>query len=102
MGFPGGSANKESACSKRRPGFDLWVGNIPWRRERLPTLVFWPGESHGLYSPQGHKEADVTEGLSLSLYSTENSTQCPVVAYMGKKNLKKSGYMYNRFTLLHT
>ena len=21
-----------------------WVGKIPWRRERLPTPVFWPGE----------------------------------------------------------
>ena len=28
-----------------------WVGKIPWRRERLPTPVFWPGEFHGLYSP---------------------------------------------------
>ena len=26
---------------------------IPWRRERLPTPVFWPGEFHGLYSPWG-------------------------------------------------
>ena len=26
-----------------------WVGKIPWRRERLPTAVFWPGEFHGLY-----------------------------------------------------
>ena len=34
-----------------RPGFDLWVGKIPWRRERLPTPVFWPGEFYGLYSP---------------------------------------------------
>ena len=24
----------------RRPGFDLWVGKISWRRERLPTPVF--------------------------------------------------------------
>ena len=24
--------------------FDSWVGKIPWRRERLPTPVFWPGE----------------------------------------------------------
>ena len=23
------------------------VGKIPWRRERLPTPVFWPGEFHG-------------------------------------------------------
>ena len=24
---------------------DPWVGKIPWRRERLPTPVFWPGDS---------------------------------------------------------
>ena len=24
------------------------VGKIPWRRERLPTPGFWPGEFHGL------------------------------------------------------
>ena len=33
-----------------RPGFDPWVGKMPWRRERLPTPVFWPGEFHGPYS----------------------------------------------------
>ena len=32
-----------------RPGFNPWVGKIPWRRERLPTPVFWPREFHGLY-----------------------------------------------------
>ena len=40
-----------------------------WRRERLPTPVFWPGEFHGLYSPQGRKESYTTEQLSLSLSS---------------------------------
>ena len=38
-----------------------WVGKIPWRRERLPTPVFWPGEFHGIYSPWGPKELDTTE-----------------------------------------
>ena len=33
---------------------------IPWRRERLPITVFWPGEFHGLYSPWGRKESDMT------------------------------------------
>ena len=46
---------------------DPKVGKIPWRRERLPTPVFWPGEFHGLYSPWGHKELDRTEPLSLSI-----------------------------------
>ena len=27
---------------------ETWVGKIPWRRERLPTPVFWPRECHGL------------------------------------------------------
>ena len=34
-----------------RAGFDPWVGKIPWRRERLPTPVLWPGEFHGLDGP---------------------------------------------------
>ena len=49
-----------------RPGFDSWVKKIPWRRKWQPTLVFLAGESHGGrslvgYSPQGHKESDMTE-----------------------------------------
>ena len=50
----------------RRPGFNSWGEKIPWRRERLPTPVFWPGEFHELYSSWGHKESDTTERLSVS------------------------------------
>ena len=49
LGFPCGSAWQRICLQCRRPGFDPWVGKIPWRRERLPTPVFWPGEFHGLY-----------------------------------------------------
>ena len=62
-GFPGG-ASGEPACQYKRGkrfGFNPWVEKIPWRREKLPTLVLWPGEFHGLYSPRGHKESDMTE-----------------------------------------
>ena len=39
-------------AAMQRSGFDPWVvGKIPWRRERLPTPVFWPREFHGMYSP---------------------------------------------------
>ena len=56
----------------RRPGFNLWVRKIPWRREWLLTPVFLPGEFHGQrslvgYSSRGHKESDMTERLALSL-----------------------------------
>ena len=48
---------------------ETWVRSLgwedPWRRERLPTTVFWLGEFHGLYSPWGRKESDTTERLSL-------------------------------------
>ena len=50
LGFPCGSAGKESACNARDLGFNTWVGKIPWRKERLPIPVFWPGEFHG-HSP---------------------------------------------------
>ena len=50
---------------------ETWVRFLgwedPWKRERLSTPVFWPGEFHGLYSPWGHKELDTTEQLSFSL-----------------------------------
>ena len=60
-------ADGESICLQcRRPGFDPWVGKIPWRRKWQPTPVFLPGKSHGQkslahYSPWGRKESDVTE-----------------------------------------
>ena len=57
------------------PGFDPWVWKMPWRREMLPTPVFWPGEFHGLYSPRGHKESNRTEQLSLSLSNTDLSME---------------------------
>ena len=38
LGFPCGSAGKECACTVCRPGFDPWVGKMPWRRERLSGL----------------------------------------------------------------
>ena len=61
MGFPCGSAGKESACNVGDLGLIPGLG----RRERLPTPVFWPGEFQGLYSPWGCKESDMTERLSL-------------------------------------
>ena len=47
-----------------------WLGKSPWRRERLPTPLFWPGELYGLYSPWCHKESDTTEWFTLSFISS--------------------------------
>ena len=48
LGFPCGSAGKESVCNA-----ETWVQSLGWEGplailERLPTPVFWPGEFHGL------------------------------------------------------
>ena len=47
LGFPGGLYGKKSACNAGDSGSFLGVGNIPWRREWLPTPVFLPREFHG-------------------------------------------------------
>ena len=38
---------KISSARHKRQGFDLWVGNIPWRRIWQSTAVFLPGQPHG-------------------------------------------------------
>ena len=49
-----------------RPGFNPWVGKLPWRRKQQCTPVFLPGKSHGHSSLVGYgtrscKELDTTE-----------------------------------------
>ena len=56
----------------RRPRLDFWVRKIPWRRERLPTPVFWPGEFHGLYNG-GLKQLDMTERFSQKMWNVSFS-----------------------------
>ena len=56
------------------PGFDPWVGKIPWRRKWQPTPVLLPGKFHGQrslvgYSPWGRKESDTTERLHFTYAS---------------------------------
>ena len=72
--------NKNLICAVyKRPRFHPWVGKIPWRREWLPTPVFWPGDVHGqrlltVYSPRGCKELDMTERLSLMDWVFQSTT----------------------------
>ena len=76
MGFPNGSAEKESACSARGtrdmgsiPGLGRSPGGGKWQ----PLPVLFPEKSHGQrslvgYSPKGPKESDMTEWLSYLLF----------------------------------
>ena len=49
MGFPGGSADKESACNEGDLGLSPGLGRSPGEGNSLPTPVFLPGEFRGLY-----------------------------------------------------
>ena len=82
-GFQGGASGKEPTYQRRRRkryGFDLSVGKIPWKRAWQPSPVFLPREfleqrSLVGYSPQGHKGLDMTEATSHTHTHTHTHTQ---------------------------
>ena len=88
-----------------RPGFDSWVGKIPWGKERLRTPVFWLGEFHELYSPWGGKESDTTERLSLllslvaQLVKNLPAMQETCVQSLGRKDSLEKGIATHSSTL---
>ena len=102
-GFPGGASCKESTCQCRRhkrPGFDPWVGKIPWRRKWQPTPVFLPGEFCGQRSlvgcsPQRHTESDQLKQLSTRyLYPVER------LKFFKKPRISNTGKIQSIFHLL--
>ena len=76
----------------RIPGFDLWVREIPQRREWQPTPVFLPGESCGQrslvgYSPRGPKESDRTEWLIFTFIQLYGYATVCLTFHLLKRNL---------------
>ena len=70
-----------------RPGFDPWIGKTSWRRKRLPTPVFSPGEFHRQrslagYSLRGRKVLDTTGRVSL--HNGDTDTEERPVDTVGK------------------
>ena len=56
-----------------KPEKNVFLWRLIQRKKRQPTPVFLPRKSHGWrrlagYSPQGHKELDMTEQLSIVNY----------------------------------
>ena len=102
LSFPHSSAGKESVCNAGDLGSVPGLGRSPGEGERLPTLVFWPGEFHGLlHSTWGRKESDPTEWFhflsntnSILLFHSHKlilfnnsraSTGCRWAAHMGPR-----------------
>ena len=65
LGFPCGSAGKESACNARDLGLIPGLGRPPGVGKGYPLQYSGLEEFHGLYSSRGCKESDITEQFSL-------------------------------------
>ena len=89
-GFPCGSFGKESACNEGDLGLISGLERSPGGGKGYP-LHFWPRESHGLYSPRGHKESDMTERFALHF---------TLLAVLRKETFKKPCPMDMRMVLL--
>ena len=61
LDFPDSSVGKESTCNDGDPGLIPELGRSTGEGIGYPLQYSWPGEFHGLYSPWGHKESDMTE-----------------------------------------
>ena len=105
------SAGKEPTRKCRRPGFTPWVGKICWRREWLPSPVFWPGEFHGQRNWQATVHG-VTKSqtwlshslsfslfLSLSLSHTHTHTHVHIVVIASAEQWRDSA-IHNYVSIL--
>ena len=85
--FPGGSDGQSVCLQCGRPGFDPWVGKIPWRRKWQPTPVLLPGKSHRWrslvsYSPWGHRQC---YSISKTTASALLTTPKPLTGWITNK-----------------
>ena len=103
MDFPG-SDSKSICLQWGRPGFNPWVGKIPWRRKWQPTPVLLPGKSHGRrslvgYSLWGHKESDTTEWLGSTMaHHSAVETQIHTTSWVNLKHMLNERYQTQMVT----
>ena len=71
MGFPGGSAGKQSTCNEGDWVQSLGLGRSPGEGNSYPLHYSGLENSMDLYGPWGCKESDMTERLSLLVPDTE-------------------------------
>ena len=73
-----------------RPGFNPWIGKIPWRREQLSTPVFRPGELKGLYSLWGLEESNTLSDF----HFTFNILLCRILNILKSRKAGKCILLY--------
>ena len=65
LGFPDGSAGKESACNEGDLGLIPGLGSSPGGGKGYPLQYSGLENSMDCYSPWGYQKSDTTERLSL-------------------------------------
>ena len=86
--------------ASRRPGFDPWVGEIPWRMAWPPTPVFLDGEFSWTEEPGGLQSLGsqrvghdwVTKDSTAQGNSINKSMWTNLTTWMIHKNLLKNKY----------
>ena len=68
--------------------YQCWEDCLEKGKATHSSILAW--RIHGLYSPWGHKESDMTEWLSLSLVPTYRATPSPLILLLYKKVSWKS------------
>ena len=86
LGFPCGSAGKESACSAGELGSIPGFGRSTGEGKGYP--IQYSGLENSMDSPWGHKELDTTEWLSLSAWVDSHMSHC-IEYVLGKVGKKK-------------
>ena len=73
-----------------RPGFDLWVGKIPWKRKWQPTPIFLPGKSQGHRSLLGTDHGVAKSQTQLNNYTTTIPARLIHLTENATKTLERS------------
>ena len=82
----------------RRPGFDLGVGKIPWRRKWPPTSVFLPGKSHGQSSVVRLQRVGHNLATDISHLSICQITYVKLLVFTDLMSSRCSGIVSLQFT----
>ena len=93
--FPGDSAGKKNLPTM----WETWVWSLGWEnpleKGTATHSSIPPGEFHGLCSPWGRKEWDMTERLSLSYIENPKDATRKLLEHISKCG-KVAGYKINR------
>ena len=97
MGFPAGSAGKESTCNVGDLGSISGLRRSPGRREQHPTPVFWPGEFQGLYSYGVAKSWTRLHDFHLNAFGSPQVPKLSELSHMTMKNF--TGFSFSSHIL---